>query len=42
MQRFEARFGGQEQVQLGELTDGKPEGLSRAVRDNMFRVIGNG
>lgn len=37
LKRFEERFGGQEATALGVLEDGKPEGLARAVRKNMFR-----
>lgn len=42
LRRFEERFGGVEQVALGALVDGKPEGLAKNVKNNMFRVIGGG
>ncbi|GAA5920910.1 hypothetical protein JCM1841_003616, partial [Sporobolomyces salmonicolor] len=37
--RLEERFGGGEAAALGNLVDGKPEGLARHVKKNMFRLI---
>ncbi|GAA5860168.1 hypothetical protein JCM1840_002798 [Sporobolomyces johnsonii] len=37
--RLEERFGGGEAAALGHLVDGKPEGLARHVKKNMFRLI---
>jgi hypothetical protein len=42
LEAFESRFGGSETTMLGTLVDGKPEGLARSVKKNMFRVIGGG
>jgi hypothetical protein len=39
VERFEERFGGGSQSQLGELVDGKPQGQARNVQRNMFRLI---
>lgn len=39
VERFEERFGGGAQAQLGELVDGKPQGQARNVQRNMFRLI---
>lgn len=40
LEAFEDRFGGAETTQLGVSVDGKPDGLARSVKKNMFRVIG--
>ncbi|POY74488.1 hypothetical protein BMF94_2487 [Rhodotorula taiwanensis] len=37
--RLEERFGGGEAAALGQLVDGKPEGLAANVKRNMFRLI---
>ncbi|GAA5993913.1 hypothetical protein JCM11641_006955 [Rhodosporidiobolus odoratus] len=37
--RLEERFGGGEAAALGQLVDGKPEGLASNVKRNMFRLI---
>lgn len=39
VERFEERFGGGANSQLGELVDGKPQGQARNVQRNMFRLI---
>ncbi|GAA6058843.1 hypothetical protein JCM10212_002787 [Sporobolomyces blumeae] len=36
---LEERFGGGEAAALGQLVDGKPEGLGRHTKANMFRLI---
>ncbi|GAA6020792.1 hypothetical protein JCM11491_004653 [Sporobolomyces phaffii] len=36
---LEERFGGGEAAALGELVDGKPQGLAKHVKNNMFRLI---
>ncbi|GAA5883933.1 hypothetical protein JCM16303_004706 [Sporobolomyces ruberrimus] len=36
---LEERFGGGEAAALGQLVDGKPEGLGRETKRNMFRLI---
>lgn len=36
---LEERFGGGEAAALGQLVDGKPEGLAKHVKNNLFRLI---
>ncbi|GAA5853640.1 hypothetical protein JCM5353_004830 [Sporobolomyces roseus] len=36
---LEERFGGGESAALGQLVDGKPQGMARNVQRNMFRLI---
>ncbi|GAA5913176.1 uncharacterized protein JCM6883_006549 [Sporobolomyces salmoneus] len=37
--RLEDRFGGGEAAALGQLVDGKPQGLAKHVKNNLFRLI---
>ncbi|BGP56789.1 hypothetical protein JCM8202v2_004419 [Rhodotorula sphaerocarpa] len=37
--KLEERFGGGESAAIGQLVDGKPEGLASNVKRNMFRLI---
>ncbi|GAA5934499.1 uncharacterized protein JCM15063_004593 [Sporobolomyces koalae] len=36
---LEERFGGSEAAALGQLVDGKPQGMAKHVQRNMFRLI---
>ncbi|GAA5842505.1 hypothetical protein JCM3766R1_002612 [Sporobolomyces carnicolor] len=36
---LEERFGGGEAAALGELVDGKPQGMAKHVKNNLFRLI---